>query len=411
MPGIVQSVVYGQPESTKNVLAGRAIRDVANRISYLDPDSAPLTVILSRANSQVANNWKFEWIEKELPARWDAINNGAGYASGATSVVVNNAKFFSVGDLVVITRTGERILVTAVVTGTNTLTIVRGVGYDGTNGFQAAAIVDKDDLLIIGNAYPEGALSGVPKTVLETQPFNYTQIIRTPLAVTRSEQNTQNYGGPDRVRLRYEKGVEHKIDIERTALFGERNISTSGGDSNDNPRRYTGGMFYFLTELAATAKQKDFGGIVTEPEMEDWMQDVFEATGAGDTRTLFCSPLWVSILDQLAQGRLEVTDRAETFGVTVRNLISSHGHLAIVKHRLLQNNPVPTSTTPTGYAGYALALDMTRIKYRFLANSNTSLHTDIQAPDYDGYKDEYLTECGWQLELPKVHGVGKNATG
>src|SRR5437899_8612918 len=159
MPGISQNVVRNL-ESTQNVNASRSIRDVSDRIAYLDPDNAPLTVILMRGASRPAMNWKFEWIEKELPARWDAINNGAGYASGATSIVVNNGKFFSVGDVVNVPRTGEKMVVNAVATDLVTLTVQRGVGSTA-----AAALVDKDDLQIIGNAYTEGSTSGSAKSV------------------------------------------------------------------------------------------------------------------------------------------------------------------------------------------------------------------------------------------------------
>ena len=200
----------------------------------------------------------------------------------------------------------------------------------------------------------------------------------------------------------------------RAALFGVRQIDyLAGGASGsaDQPRRYTGGLLYFLDVASTGAKIQDFGGTVTEPELENWMQNVFQATGAGDSRTLLASPLWCSILDQLAWGRLEVMDRAETFGVTVRNLITSHGQFSVVKHRLLEDPPAPTSTTPSGYGGYALALDFTRIRFRPLRNRATKLSPDIQAPDYDGWKDEYITEGGWEVALPQVHGVGKNATG
>jgi hypothetical protein len=49
--------------------------------------------------------------------------------------------------------------------------------------------------------------------------------------------------------------------------------------------------------------------------------------------------------------------------------------------------------------------------YRPLRGRNTKLMVDIQAPDLDGSKDEYLTEAGWQVELEKVHGYIYGVTG
>jgi hypothetical protein len=58
-----------------------------------------------------------------------------------------------------------------------------------------------------------------------------------------------------------------------------------------------------------------------------------------------------------------------------------------------------------------LAVDPSKIGYRFMRNRDTKLRVDIQAPDLDGWKDEYLTEFGWVVQNPQVHGVGKNITG
>jgi hypothetical protein len=388
-----QTVVRA-PESTENIPSARRVRDVARRINYLDPSASPFTIVSKqKANAASVFNTKFEWIEKKLPARWDQVNNGAGYASGATTIVVDNGAFFSVGDLVKVPRTGEVFRVTVVTVGSNSLDIIRGVGSTS-----AAALVDNDDLLIIGNAYTEGSLSGSEKSHQETYPYNYTQIIRTPFGVTGSEAESENYTGPDRPRLRAEKAIEHMIDIERTCLWGERNIDTS---STANPRRYTGGFDYF-----ATSNGKNFNGIMTEAELEDWCEDLFHATAGGDTRFLACSPLAVSVIDQLGFGRLQLVPKDTTLGIAVKQFVTSHGTLFITKHRLLDNG-----LGGGGYGGVIKALDPNKIGYRYLRNRNTKLRMDIQAPDLDGFKDEYLTEVGFAVMNPEVHGTGTGITG
>src|SRR5512141_2684919 len=145
---MVQTLIRA-PESSANVPSDRGVRDVSRRIAYLDPDVAPLTLVTSRAKSKATTRDKFEWIEKDLPARWDAINNGGGYNATATSVVVDNAAYFSAGDLVRVVRTGEMMRVRTVTTGTQTLTVTRAVDGDGTTG---STINDDDELLIVGNA-------------------------------------------------------------------------------------------------------------------------------------------------------------------------------------------------------------------------------------------------------------------
>lgn len=389
----VQTVVRAA-ESSENIPAARRVRDVSRRIHYLDPSAAPLTVLAKKARRQSTYNSKFEWIEKDLPARWDAVNNGAGYTAGDLSIVVDHANYFSVGDIVNVPRTGEKMRVTTVTVGTNTLVVVRSVGPT-----VAAALLDNDDLQIIGNAYAEGSLSGTEKSHAESYPFNYTQIIRTPFAVTGTEAESENYTGPDRPRLRAEKSIEHMIDIERTILFGERDIDLA---STDNPRRYTGGFLSF-----ATSNIQNMGGVMTEAEVESWMENVFHYTGGSDTRFVAAAPLPISVLDMLANARLHLVPKDQSLGMQVKQFVSSHGTLFITKHRLLENG----YTSGVGYGGYMLAVDPNRIAYRFLRNRDTKLRMDIQAPDMDGWKDEYLTEVGWQVENPQVHGVATGITG
>ncbi|MDK2821846.1 MAG: hypothetical protein PWP31_1811 [Clostridia bacterium] len=145
----------------------RLVIDMSNDIALLDPSAAPFTALTKRISKLTANNPEFSWLERELEARWDAVNQANETAVG-TSVVVDNGSYFRVGMLVKVPRTGEVMLVTAV--STNTLTVVRGYGET-----TAALLVDNDPLLIIGNANEEGAgapedMGGAPNKV-----FNYTR--------------------------------------------------------------------------------------------------------------------------------------------------------------------------------------------------------------------------------------------
>jgi hypothetical protein len=383
-------------ESTENIPSSRRVRDVSRKIQYLDPSAAPLTVLTKKADKSSVYNPKFEWIEKDLPARWDAVNNGGGYTAGATQIVVDHGNYFSIGDVIVNARTGERLRVTAVTVGSNTLDVTRSVGPTA-----AAAMNDNDNLLILGNAYAEGANAGAEKTHIESYPYNYTQIVRTPFGVTGTQTNAENYTGPDKPRLRAEKAIEHMIDIERTILFGERDIDTT---STNNPIRYTGGFLYY-----ATSNVKDFGGVMTEAEVEDWCEDLFHYTGGSDTKWVAAAPTPISVLDQLGVARLQLVPSNQALGLSIKQFVTSHGNLMITKHRLLEDGY--GGTAGEGWGGYMLAVDPSKIGYRFMRNRDTKLRVDIQAPDLDGWKDEYLTEFGWVVQNPQVHGVGKNITG
>lgn len=375
--------------STATVNTAAHVRDVSERLAELDPNVAPFTLMLAAARSEVADNFKFEWFEKERAPKYDLVNGAQ--TAGDTSIEVDNGAYFSVGNIVKNPRTGEVFRVTGI--ATNTLTVARGVGSTA-----AAAMNDNDDLFIIGSSHAEGADVPTPKDHQEVEKYNYTEIFRTALGATRTQQNTRNYIGKTRTRQRLEKMREHKIDMESAFLFGERNRDTSTAAA---PRNYTGGFTYWATENA-----KDANGTLTEPEIWDWCEDLFNATASGDTKTLFASPLVVSVIDMLAGARLQTVPSDKTYGIAVRQLLTSHGTLLVVKHRLLRNG-----ASGNGYGNMAFAVQPKELAFRYLANSNTQLLIDRQSPGTDGYVDEYLTEAGLEFRLPGVHGILSDVTG
>ena len=385
-------------ESTENIPSSRRVRDVADAIDYLDPDSAPLTLLLNKLSRKDAINSKFEWSEKDLPARWIRLNEELDATETPWTVVTPGGDYVSVGDLILVPSTGEIAKVVTRDSATQ-ITVVRAINGDKVNGTATTGVSDAD-ILIIGNAYAEGATSGAAKSHQESWLYNYTQIIRTPFEVTGTEDASENYTGPDYARLVKEKGVEHRIDLERTCLFGKRNIDTS---STASPVRYTGGFFDFCD---TESNLKDAGGTLTEPEMENWLQEVFGHTGAGDSRMFFCSPLLISVLDQIAVARLQTVPTDKTYGITVRQWLTSHGTLNVVKHRLLENGP-----NGDGYGNYGIAVDPTRLKKRPLRGRDTKLMENIQARDADTRKGEYLTEVGWEVRSPLIHGILYGVTG
>lgn len=389
---MAQTVVRAR-ESTANIASGRIKRFVDTEVHRLTPDAAPLTVLMRQARSRSIRSTKPEWFERELPAKWDQVNNATGYTDAATDIVVDNAAYFSIRDIVNVPRTGEKMRVSAVNTATNTLTVARSVGPTA-----AAALVDNDDLQIIGNAYAEGAAKGLEKTHQDTNPFNLTQIFRTPFGETESERQTDNYTGGEKDLMR-EKLIEHMIDIERAMLFGERTLDTT---DTAKPTRYTGGALFYLDQNIT-----DAGGALTQGEVETWAQSVFKYTGAGESRLLLASPLVVSTLSQIAAANIQtVSDKNATYGIRVVQWTTAHGTLNIVKHRLLENG-----AGGNGYGGYAIAVDPSKLQYFYVGDRNTSLKRNIEDAGDDAYTHEYLTECCMAFHNPSLHGILKGVTG
>lgn len=359
--------------------------DMSDTIAHLQPEAAPFVALTKQLGKETAKNPKFEWLDRELEPRWDAVNNAGGYAVDATDIVVDNGSYFRPDMIVKVPRTGEVLLVSSI--STNTLTVVRGYGETS-----AAAINDNDPLLIIGNVNEEGSEAPLDAGGSPTNEYNYTQIFRTPFSVTNTANACQVWGGKLLTQEQNDKGVLHRIDIERAFLFGERKEDTSGV----HPKRETRGLLKFLTKNV-----KASAGNLSQTDFNKWLQDVF-AYGS-QKKTLLASPLLLTVIDTWANGKLQTVSGAqEKYGIAVFQYISSHGILNIVKEPLFEG---------TIYGGYGAVLDMKHIKYKPLEGRDTSLKTNIQAPDVDGRRDEYLTEAGLQVRLPKAHGLITGVTG
>lgn len=375
-------------KNTRNITQNRLVIDMSNDIGLLKPDDAALLSFLKLAQgkSQVATNPKFEWMEDGLAPRWDAVNDADGVLSGDTSVVVDNGSYFAVNDIVKVPRTGEVMLVTAV--AANTLTVTRGYGVTA-----AAALVDNDPLVIIGNVNEEFAGMRTMKTTGLTPMYNFTQIWRTPFGVSRTAQKTKMYGPTEMSYQQMKKGVEHKKDIERSLIFGERKEDVSG----DHPKRSTGGLLSFLT-----SNNYDAGGTCTQTEFDNNISEQVFKYGSKD-KILYASARMLSVINGWAMGKLQIDQEAKKFGLSVFKYVTPFGNYNIINGMHTLEGAV--------YGGYGIVIDPENVKFRPLEGGDTKLRTNIQANDADGRIDEYLTEGGLEVRNKETHAVITGVTG
>lgn len=375
------AVVTGTRD-TRNITQNKIVVDMSEEIALLQPNEEPFMSFLkiAKRNTKVATNPKFEWMEDDLLPRWDAINNASGYDNVATSIAVDNGSYFSVNDVVKIPRTGEVLLVTAI--STNTLTVVRGYGST-----PAAAIVDNDPTVIIGNANQEGSGTRALKSTQEVPKFNYTQIFKTPFGVTNTENATDMYGGKDLSYQQMKNGVQHRIDMARAFMFGERKEDTSGG----KPMRTTGGLLSFLNK-----NNYDAGGQLTKAEFDNNISEVVFKYGSKE-KILLASARLLSVINTWAEAKMQVDNLAEKFGLKIFTYITPFGVYKIMNYQHILEGAV--------YGGYGIVIDPESVKYRPLQGRDTKLETNIQANDADARMDQYITEAGLEVRNPEKHAV------
>lgn len=370
---------------TASILSNKRVIDMSNVIANLNPSAAPFTVMLMKLRKLVCNSPKFEWLEDDLQQKWDAINCVAGYASGITDIVVDNSEYFTVGDIVKVPRTGECLRVTVVTTATDTLTVLRAFGETS-----AAAIIDNDVLVIIGNANAEGADTPNLTSIQESANYNYTQIFRTAVGATETEKASETYGGNDLDYTRAKKGKEHRIDIERAFKFGERKEYTT----STKPVRTTRGI---LASISTNVTNVD--GALTKAALDSFCETAFQY--GSDTKVCLASGLMLTAISTIAGESIQTHSGEETFGLAIKEYITPHGTLNLVHDKGLESS----------YNGTGIVIDLENVKYRFLKGRDTKLKTNVQGNGEDQQIDEYITEAGLQVSLEKTHAYIKGITG
>lgn len=354
----------------------------------MEPNAAPLYVLVSKLNKRVAISTTVEWIEDELNPSWTTI---AAYASAADTVLSASSAYFNKYDLAKIPSTGEVVLVTAV--STTAITVTRSVGDTA-----AAAIASAADVVVIGSAFAEGSAYS-DLTTLSTQTvrkYNYLQIFRKSVEITKTLANSEIYGGDDRSFQRKKKGIELMRDLERAFLYGEKNEDTS------TPRRTTGGIAEFISTNSTAA-----GGSLTETEFEAFLRTVFRY--GSNTRYLFSAPIVLSVISMWAQGKLNMFPKDKTYGIAISQYVSPHGTINLVKELMLENAGGVSSTSY--YGGYAYAIELEEVVYRYLQNRDVQFETEIQHPGDDFFKDQYICEVGLEFHQERKHGELTGVTG
>lgn len=381
----------------------RLIVDAVDKIFLLEPNKHPLVTLLTNVGKvwdgkswngsgmlkRATGNPEFKWFEDFYGGRYAKV--AATYAaSGAVTITVtgagsSSAYIFTVGDVIKNARTGENMLVATIASATTITVAAAGRAFGST---AAAAGSANDGLFIIGNANEEngGARSvNSTRTVPQT---NYTQIFKTTIALSNTEKEANLYGGKDLPYQRGKKGTEHALDIERAFWWGEK-TSTTG--TQGHPKRGTGGVLEFIN--SGNSYVQNQGGSLTAPDFNTFLREGF--TYGDTTKMLFAGGIVLQAINEIARGQMITQPLATSYGMKVSTWVTAFGTVNIVHNPLFVQD----------YAGYAFMMDMDSFSYRFMNNRDTSLQTNIQAPDADGVVDQYLTECGLQREQASKHAL------
>lgn len=378
--------IYEAAKGAGNITAGQIVIDMSNEISLLQPRLYPLSTIIKRMNTTATNNYRFDWLDDKLMARWVTA---AATLIGAGTVVlgVGEGALVSAGDLLKVIATSEVMKVVSV--AGDTVTVTRGYGTTA-----AAAITVGSKVVNMGNAMAQGTGASAEKYTNTAPFFNYTQIFKTTYSITNTLDAMKLYGGKELARIRKKKGIEHAESLEYSLLLGEKKLDVSG----TQPLTTTGGVLQFLAGTAPTVTLDTTSVTdlaLQKKALDDFVESVM--TYGSGKKLWLCSPKILNFINRIAADKVQIiqSDNDKTFGLDITQWRTPHGTLNITQHPLLTQ----------GLSGYSLVLDTEELAYRPLVGRDTQLKTNVQLPDEDGVREMYITEAGLELRQPLKHGV------
>lgn len=352
--------------------------------------SAPLTALMSKMKSEKTTDPEFSWWEETLDNVRVQVNGAL--LSTDTTIVVNSGAFNLVkGDLLLHeaddTGLGEIMEVSADPTVDTQFTVTRGVA-----GTTSVAISDGDYLTKIGNVHSEGTTSPTAANRNPDKLKNYVQIFKTTYEQTQTALATTFRTGDPLKNDKKRKMFDHSRDLEFSFLFG-RPFEAVG--SNGKPKRYTGGVNSFIQ-----SNRTVFGGgtAFTEDNFIDAISPVFDydGEGVGNERLVFAGNNALTSLNKLARDsnstRVNFEGVVKAYGMDLQRWILPQGTIYIRTH--------PLMNTHGRYKNSMFVLNPSGIVYRPLRD--TKPKDNIQAPDEDTLKGQWLTEAGIEVHYEKT---------
>jgi hypothetical protein len=341
---------------------------------------AALYTTLSMLGKEDAINKTVTWHTDELVPIRIRINNAGGYTDAETTFTVDTpgGSYVGVGWQIQITRTGETMVTTTGGSATSVVVLGRSWGH-----VDATALVDNDEILILGPAYAEAADLGTDVTTTEVAYNNTLQTVRSSWSIgglmAELSKRGGTYGGDDMKRQRKKMMSTHKRALEILVLKGE--AATSGGTST------TYGFIPWLKRYAAG--NVNSATTVNETVFEAQNQILFRA-GQSKRRIWMMSQYTHGIANQFAKSFVQTKAGDSKFGLRITDYQSAHGDVKFVRNVHLEGD----------YGQYeAFAFDP-QSAYLKMGRDGVMLK-NRQGVSNDSYREEIVSDLAPVLGLPQ----------
>ena len=418
----------------------RRLYNFSDRVADLSPDESPFFVYLSKVAKVPTDDPQFRFLEDrnkvDITDRAFLIQaavtlNAVGSLTSVTFDTVGGASvdWLVKGMVVAIgeeddsdAQPAHNIVRVESITdsGDYTTASCRTISKAGAASAELA-INDNVKCMVVGTSFEEG--SGAPDVWSREldNDYGYTQIFKTACELTNTARATRYRGYADEwQRIWNLKLREHKVDIERAMLFGQRasinSIQYSEGIcgqimKNSQSNAVTGGGQVSYNEGEAYFKSVTAAEWTYDDMLSD-LEVIFDpARGGNSSKLALCSLPVISQFNKMGDGGFIDNSTASTqaqymieraqgsFGHRVTKVDTIHGDITLIKEPLFRGLA----------AGFMCMVDLDHVSYRPLVgnglNRDTHIVTNVQSDDEDLRKDMILTEAGLEVSLPETHAL------
>ena len=362
--------------------------DVSDIIGIVSPHETPLLDHLGDAK-RPALSTVHEWIEDALLPNTSTIDEPS-ILGAATTFGVADAEPFRAGDLVRPADSTEVLLVTAVNTGIDEITVTRGYG-----GTTPVGLVNSMALTILGNAALEGADAPTARFTNRVRKSNATQIFTASVDVSGSMQAARAYGVADEVDYQKQERMRELLrDLENTVINGVAPASDPQGSST--ARRSMNGIRH---SIASNIFAPGTGGIpdgdgagsdeLNEAMLNAALKAVWEQS-SGTINTIVCGGAQKRRINAFATGTRAFLPEDTVYRDLVSVYESDFGVCQVILSRW-----VPSDTI--------LLLDSSRISVMPL--QGRSFHFKPLAATGDSVSGQVIGEYTLEMKNENAHGV------
>lgn len=375
---------------------------------------APLTALTSLMKSKTVDDPEYYWWDKRLNTRrllLSASISSTGQtalsvtAEGSTSA---GALTLKEGDVLYVEQTGEILRVAANPTTDTSVTVTRGFAGSTAQTVTISSAGVNPNILVIGSAYEEASNAPTGVNFDPTKRYNYTQIFRNALEMSRTAMKTQLRTG-DQVREAKRETLElHSIDMERAFWFGKRSESTNNG----KPIRTCDGFINVVESTNIKTVTSDYPAGLTMTGLEEYLYQIFKF--GSQEKMAFCGNRAMLTVQQIVRRNTtyNIQFGVKEYGMNVSRLTTPFGELILKTHPLF--NYVTSGTNPTATSAYygmeswMAVIDADNLTYVSLKDSDTKYEPKLETNGMDGMKSGYLTEASIMITHPVTHYLLKN---